>query len=93
MNAEHAGLKAPRFSKPNEKARRALFDSVMEDLVSNKGARASDANMTKYLTNVKKSKYAEGSGSLNDLHNDKPVGRASFLRERSLPEFELPTKH
>ena len=65
VNAENAGLKAPRFSKPNEKARRAMFESVLEDLAASKGDKGSDGNLkSKITTNLLKN---SGSGSLNDL--------------------------
>ena len=31
INAENAALKAPKFSKPNDRARHALFDSILEE--------------------------------------------------------------
>lgn len=34
INAENAALKAPKFAKPNDRARHALFDSILEEFTA-----------------------------------------------------------
>ena len=78
INAENAALKAPKFSKPNDRALQALFDDILDEISTTTNGKESKKNsesdellspLTKLLSfGSKKKKLQSVSGSLNDIN-------------------------
>lgn len=78
VNAENASLKAPKFSKPNDRAHHALFDDMMEEFGSKNKKSLVDSDtpispirkmFSAHMSIGKKSRNMHGS--LNELSTEK----------------------
>ncbi|KAJ3301079.1 Rap1 GTPase-activating protein 2 [Kappamyces sp. JEL0829] len=92
VNAENAALKAPKFSKPNDRAHHALFDDIVEEVTSagrKDSKKSSDspdpplsplARMFSFTSSKKALKKEVNSGSLNEL-NLNGAKSSKFVRD------------
>lgn len=81
VNAENSSLKAPKFSKPNDRAHHALFDDLLEEFGSKGKKSQSDdespaSPLRKMFSNhlsIGKKGRSNLNGSLNDLSSGSPT--------------------
>jgi hypothetical protein len=75
VNGENAALIAPKFSEPNDRARQALFDDILDEISATNGKESKKNSeselfspLTKLLFGSKKKKLQSVGGSLNDIN-------------------------
>lgn len=99
VNSENASLKAPKFSKPNDRAHHALFDDIIEEFSGSNSARKISRKSTDELAPVspiarlfsshlsvgrKKASRQSINGSMSDLKSDGQAQSPRFLRDVNL---------
>ncbi len=99
VNGENAALKAPKFSKPNERAQHALFDDFIDEF---SGKKKNEEEVSSPLMkifsslNKKRSSKTTKNGSLNELRSEEkpssPLGKFAQSPNRDSPAKESPSK-
>ena len=71
INAENAALKAPKFAKPNDRARHALFDSILEEFTATPKAEKTEKSSERLADKPTASSSRPTSGG-KDAKDSKP---------------------